>query len=146
MGLLEKANRILARGKITAPASLYEKGLACIGRSSRLSSDNKSPQAALESFHKENPLFSVLLAAPSPNTNADEKNNLFGKLTRMVYLMGKVVPLSEDSAGRNLVLIPQSMDRELIAHRLEAALPVKIALAFDAGSPAEALEKLKPFL
>ncbi|MDR0472924.1 MAG: hypothetical protein LBH43_04575 [Treponema sp.] len=125
MGLLEKAGQILAQ---------------------ELTPVHEDLEKALNSFHSENPLFSVILASAPEKMNADEKNCFFDKLTRMVSLMGKAIPLSEQDTSRNLVLIPQSMDRELIAHRIDAALHVDITLAFDAESPGEALEKLKPFL
>ena len=55
--------------------------------------------------------------------------------------------LVEDLAtGHCLILFPESLDRDLIAHRLEKNLNTEIPLIFSAKNPAEVLEKIRQYL
>ena len=112
-------------------------------------------ETAIIRFNAENPVFSgILIRAPG---NMDKKEKLFflEKLSRMVSMAGKIILLPEKTPDTEsgavsplmiLILLPQSTDKRLIAHHLDAALPVNIAVTFEAENPAEALGKLELFL
>ena len=51
----------------------------------------------------------------------------------------------ELSSGFCIILFSESLDRDLIAHRLKNNLGTEIPLIFKAGSPAEALQKIRPY-
>ena len=53
--------------------------------------------------------------------------------------------VEELAPGRVLVLLPGSMDRDLIAHRLKKNLDTEIPLVFSSSDPAEALQKIQPY-
>ena len=53
--------------------------------------------------------------------------------------------VEELSADRCLVLLPETLDRDLIAHRLKKNLGTEIPLIFSAGSTAEVLQKIQSY-
>ena len=134
MGLLEKASRI-AGGKAPAAASNAAK-----------KSDNVGIRTAISRFSKKHPLFSIILGFAPDERKRGKKQEYLDDLVRMVSDRGEVIPLAKRDAGRSLILIPESMDRELVAHRIDASLNIKTVVAFDADNPADAMEKLKIYL
>jgi len=70
----------------------------------------------------------ILFENPS---NAEDKTLFCQKVNTMIDKMGTVTSLS---TGRPLVMLPLSIDRELIAHRLSKTLNAKILLSFQADS------------
>jgi hypothetical protein len=62
------------------------------------------------------------------------------KITEMLSNLGIVISLPRD---RPLILLPQAIDRELIAHRLSKSLNVAPILSFEAKSPENILESLQ---
>jgi hypothetical protein len=63
---------------------------------------------------------------------ADDKTKFCQNVNTMIDKTGEVISLS---TGRPLVMLPLSIDRELIAHRLSKTLNAKILLSFQADSP-----------
>jgi hypothetical protein len=99
-----------------------------------LSRANDNPiEPSLEAFIKKygdeyNNLNCMVVECP-PNT--DNKTQFCQKINTMIDKTGAVIPLS---TGRPLIMLPLSVDRELIAHRLSKTLNVKILLSFQADS------------
>jgi len=63
--------------------------------------------------------------------NANDKTQFCQKVNTMIDKMGAVISLSN---GRPLVMLPLSVDRDLIAHRLSKSLNAKVLLSFQADS------------
>jgi hypothetical protein len=103
---------------------------------------DSSVEANLTQYHKMNPAFSgILVDVPKTFTEA-EREGFPHTVARMTSLFGLVTALP---SGRSLVLLPQSMDRDLIAHRLRASLKTETLEVFSADIPGEALKILKPY-
>jgi hypothetical protein len=107
-----------------------------------LSEPGASVEASLVQYHKMNPAFGGIVVDLPETINDGEKDEFLQKVSRMTSLFGLVAPLP---AGRCVVLLPQRIDRALIAHRLKISLKTGIPESFDANSPREALEILKPY-
>jgi hypothetical protein len=65
------------------------------------------------------------------------------QLTVMVGALGLTIVLP---SARLLILLPTSLDRELIAHRLSLSLNTKALICFEADTPEKALELIQPYL
>jgi hypothetical protein len=50
------------------------------------------------------------------------------------------------SSRRSLILFPQSMDHELVTHRLVKSLKVRALGTFKADTPEGALELIQPYI
>jgi hypothetical protein len=64
------------------------------------------------------------------------------KISRMMSYLGAAGPLSGENT---LVLIPQTVDRELLAHRLSKSLHAQVLYQFEADDPGKALDLLEPY-
>jgi len=95
-----------------------------------LSRANDNPfEPSLEAFIKKyNNLNCIVFDCPP---NADDKTQFCQKINTMIDKTGAVIPLL---TGRLLIMLPLSIDRELIAHRLSKTLDAKILLSFQADS------------
>jgi hypothetical protein len=69
----------------------------------------------------------------------DGGSDLCQKLAGMIKYTGIVIPLSP---SRPLILLPSSVDRELIVHRLSKTLKAAPLFSFEAGSPKSVLSKI----
>jgi len=79
-----------------------------------------------------------------PNSESeDDKDNFFEKVSNMINKAGSVIPLS---MNRPLILLPVTMDRELIAHRISKSLKTMPLLSFEANNPENALNKINSLL
>jgi len=67
------------------------------------------------------------------------------KIKKLSSMVSHFATVEELSSHRYLVLFPESLDQELIAHRLKNSLGNEIPLIFSAGNPAEALQKIQPY-
>jgi len=74
--------------------------------------------------------------------NTEDKTDFCKKVNAMVGKMGTVIPLPN---GRPLVMLPLSLDRELIAHRLSKTLNTKILLSFQADSSEIVINNINSF-
>ena len=65
------------------------------------------------------------------------------KVSEMVNTLGTVIPLSP---ARPLILIPETMDWELITHRLSKSLNSEPVLTFEADSAENAINRMRPLI
>jgi len=72
--------------------------------------------------------------------NTDPKTQFCQKVTTIIDKMGVVISLS---TGCPLIILPLSIDRELIAHRLSKTLNAKILLSFQAESTEIVISRIK---
>jgi hypothetical protein len=100
-------------------------------------------KAVLAKYHRSNPSFQGIILEPPGNSGEDEKNSFAGDIAERVSSFGIVVPLP---SRRNLILCPQSLDRELAAHRLSKDTRAVCALTFEADTPSGAFDLIQPYL
>jgi hypothetical protein len=69
------------------------------------------------------------------------------QVTTMVGALGLTIALSGSpkTPARPLILLPPTLDRELIAHRLQASLGAGVLVCFAANNPDKALELIQPY-
>jgi hypothetical protein len=95
----------------------------------------------IQEYRKSHPVFqAIVLEFPG---NSGETGETFGeKAARMAGAFGSVLSLP---SGSSLVLIPENMDRELLAHRLAKSLHTQVLCQFEADDPGKALTLLGPY-
>jgi hypothetical protein len=90
-------------------------------------------RGVIAEYHRTNPVFQgLVLETPSQ-----------ASVTLAVSSIGRVIPLSPE---RSLVLLPKTLDRELIAHRLSKSIGLTILSGFEVESPEGALALTAPYL
>jgi hypothetical protein len=73
----------------------------------------------------------------------ENSNAAFAKqVAIMVGALGLTLVLS---SSRFLILLPLTLDRELIAHRLSISLCAEVLICFAADNPDKALELIQPY-
>jgi hypothetical protein len=82
----------------------------------------------------------ILFENPS---NEGEKTQFCQKVNTMIDKMGAVISLS---TGCPLIMLPLSIDRELIAHRLSKTLNAKIHLSFQADNSEIVIDRINSML
>jgi hypothetical protein len=100
-------------------------------------------EGKIAQYHRIYTVFSCILLEVPESAGEKDKNAFHEAMLKAINLAGSVIALS---AGNPLILLPQSMDRELILHRLTKSLNVKPILSFETDSSESALKQLQPFL
>ncbi|GHV31282.1 hypothetical protein AGMMS4952_19720 [Spirochaetia bacterium] len=73
----------------------------------------------------------------------ESRNAAFAKqLSIMVGVLGLHIVLP---SYRSLILLPPTLDRELIAHRLQASLKAEVLVCFAVDNPDKALEMIQSY-
>jgi len=100
-------------------------------------------QKQIRGYNKMYAVFNcIILENPFADEDAD-RITFLQKVTETVGVTGTVLALSSD---RPLILLPESMDRELIAHRLSKTLNTRPLLSFNADSPENVFEHLQSLI
>ena len=98
--------------------------------------DTSTVEGKIFQFHKTHAKFNcIVLEIP-----VTQEFNISQKLNEMLKHLGIVIPLSN---GRPLILFPERIDRELIAHRLSKRLNTSSLLSFETNSPENAINRIK---
>jgi hypothetical protein len=126
MGLLNRANDNSAESS-SSKRTAAKKPAAFSGTSGEL----------IKKYCREYNNFNCILFENPPN--ADDKTQFCQKVNTMIDKMGTVISLS---TGRPLIMLPLSIDRELIAHRLSKTLNAKILLSFQADSSETVMNRI----
>ncbi|MDR0401254.1 MAG: hypothetical protein LBH51_10005 [Treponema sp.] len=85
----------------------------------------------------------IVISDP-PNYDAKEAGESFDhQLNRVVAAFGTAIPLS---SRRNLVLFSNTIDRELLAHRLSKSLEGEIFVVFQSDTTASVVDYIRPYL
>ena len=151
MGLLTKAVLASASKKPEEAPDINNTGLdrAVLQEKPEKEEKGRVPrnplEAALNRYYKLNRSFNGILATAPEDSTVKEKTEFFQKLLSVVSSFGMMIPLPAADSGKNLIIFPQSVDRELITHRLKTSFNISIPLFFDAASPGDVLEKVRPF-
>jgi hypothetical protein len=129
MGLLQKA-----ADKTGSDPEKSKRGAAGSGP--------KNTEEAISNFHNTHLSFQGIVLEIPPEIRGETQEAFCEKVSRMVSAFGLVFPLSP---GNALVLIPDELDRELLAHRLSKSLHTQVLSCFQANDPGRALELLAPY-
>jgi hypothetical protein len=86
------------------------------------------------------PFQGIILDAP---VHGGTGKKFLDKLGDMILCFGTVISLPGE---RSLILLPASLDRELIAHRISRSLNTPALSTFGAPDPDGAMKDLLPFL
>jgi hypothetical protein len=107
-------------------------------------SDISGPlEAAIVQYNKINAQFNGIVLDP-PAGMAEEQAEDFNKmLYNMVALLGITMVLP---SSHSLILLPGTLDKELIAHRLSRSLNARALMVFEAKSSGEALDLIRSYL
>jgi hypothetical protein len=85
----------------------------------------------------------IVIASPGGKKAGDGQGEFAERISQMVSSFGSVFSLPP---GNYLVLFPETMDRELLAHRLSKSLNTRVLYHFQADDPGIALQQLISYL
>ena len=87
--------------------------------------------------------FHCLLLEIPPSANEVEKNEFSDKVARMLTGTGNVYALRN---GTPLILLPRTIDRDLVTHRLYKCFDARPLASFKANSPGSVVSKIQSLL
>ena len=97
----------------------------------------KTLKEKIAQFHKnQGNINCILFDVPE---NSKGKEDFCHRIAGMLDKNGTVIPLQ---TGRPLVLLPLSMDRELVAHRISKSLDTAPVFSFEADSPEKVIDRI----
>jgi hypothetical protein len=100
-------------------------------------------KTVLVKYHKGNPQFQGIILEVPGESGEEEKKNFLKDIAGRVSSFGIVLPLP---SHRYLILCPQSLDRELAAHRLSKDTHALRVLTFETDTPDGAFGLIQPYL
>jgi hypothetical protein len=100
-------------------------------------------EVAIAQYHKINSRFNGIVLDLPAGAAGDKAEEFNKAVYNMAALLGITLVLP---SGRNLVLLPAPLDKELVAHRLSNSLNTKALMVFEAESPGEALDLIRSYL
>jgi hypothetical protein len=100
-------------------------------------------EAAITQYNKINPQFNGIVLDFPAGMAEDEAEDFNKMVYNMVSLLGITMILP---SRRSLILLPGSLDKEIIAHRISNSLNTKALIVFKSESPGEALDIIRPYL
>ena len=99
--------------------------------------DSDTIKSKISQYYGDSVNFSCILLDNPGRKNA--KDDFCDIVAKMVQYTGAVIPFSGD---RPLILLPHTMDRELIAHRLSKNLHARVLLSFEADNPQKVISQI----
>ena len=125
MGLLSKASAKI----VSESASAYENA-----------EESNTLEGQIAQYHQSHAYFNcVVLEIP----DSAEKANFCESVSGIIHTAGIVISLP---SGHPLILLPITMDRELIAHRLSKSLSTGALQSFEAKSPKSVLSRIQSLI
>jgi hypothetical protein len=100
-------------------------------------------EAAIMQYNKVNAQFNGIVLDLPAGMAEEEVEDFKKTLYNMVALLGITMLLP---SGHSLVLLPGTLDKELIAHRLSNSLNAKALMVFEAKNSEEALAFIRSYL
>jgi hypothetical protein len=85
----------------------------------------------------------IILAYPRNYDEKKEGESFCNQVNRMTAALGTAIPLS---ARYSLVLFANTVDRELLAHRLSGSLETEVPVVFQADDVNAVVDYIRPFL
>jgi hypothetical protein len=142
MGLLSKAvAKADPRGQEDGAVRPAPRGAE--GRKSFTEEEAQRIRGNITQYYRDNSLFQGIILENSGRTGEETGRKFLDQVMDMVLYFGIGIELPE---GRSLVLLPASLDRELIAHRISHSLNIPSLGTFWADGPEGAMKELASFL
>jgi hypothetical protein len=88
-------------------------------------------------------VYGIVLACPQNYDEEQEGETFVKQLNRIIAALGTAVPLSPHYC---LVLFSNTVDRELLAHRLSKTMETETPVVFQADNLNAVVEYIRPFL
>jgi hypothetical protein len=85
----------------------------------------------------------MILSYPKKYDEKKEGESFNRQVNRIIAVLGTAVPLSP---RYSLVLFSNTIDRELLAHRLSRSLKTEVPVVFQSDNPAQVVEYIRPYL
>jgi hypothetical protein len=85
----------------------------------------------------------IVLSYPKNYDEKKEGESFIGQLNRILAALGTAVPLSP---RYGLALFSNTVDRELLAHRLSRSLETETPVVFQSDNVASVVEYIRPYL
>ncbi|MDR2746348.1 MAG: hypothetical protein LBB77_02780 [Treponema sp.] len=85
----------------------------------------------------------IVLSYPKNYDEGKEGESFIQQVNRIIAALGTAVPLS---SRYSLVLFSNTIDRELLAHRLSRSLETEIPEIFQSDNVASVVEYIRPYL
>jgi hypothetical protein len=85
----------------------------------------------------------IVLSYPKDYNEKKEGETFNQQVNRIITVLGTAVPLS---ARYSLVLFSNTIDRELLAHRLSRSLKAETPVIFQSDNAASVVEYIRPYL
>jgi hypothetical protein len=104
--------------------------------------DHEYIEGIIRNFHHTQGSFQGIILEIPPENRGESREVFCEKVSLMASAFGQVFPLSPENL---LVLIPDKLDRELLAHRLSKSLNTQVPACFSADDPPGALALLAPY-
>ena len=105
--------------------------------------DTDTLKEKIADYHNIHPVLNCILLEIPESANEEEKADFCKKVSNMLSMTGTVLSLS---GGLPLILLPDQIDRDLIAHRLSKSLKTKSLMSFEADSPENVYRKIQSLL
>jgi hypothetical protein len=146
MGLLSKAAARTNPGPDKKPSAAPVRESAAARPAAQSGASGKEEIRGIKTnitqYQKDQaPFQGIILDAPDRGQGGGRK--FLDRIADMILCFGTVISLP---AGRSLILLPASLDRELIAHRISRSLNTPALGAFETPDPEGAMKELRPFL
>jgi hypothetical protein len=85
----------------------------------------------------------IVLSYPRHYDEKKEGESFNRQVNRIIAVLGTAVPLSP---RYSLVLFSNTIDRELLAHRLSRSLKTEVPVVFQSDNAASVVEYIRPYL
>ncbi|MDR2104047.1 MAG: hypothetical protein LBP42_08100 [Treponema sp.] len=142
MGLLSKAAaKADPRGHEDRAGKPASEGAE--GRKSFTEEDAQRIRGNITQYYRDNSPFQGIILENSGQAGEETGRKFLDQVTDMILYFGISIGLP---GGRSLVLLPASLDRELIAHRISHSLNIPSLGTFWADDPEGAMKELAAFL
>jgi hypothetical protein len=102
----------------------------------------ENTEEVIRNFHNTHRAFQGIVLEIPPENRGETREAFRKKVSWMVSALGLVFSLSPKNV---LVLVPDDLDRELLAHRLSKSLNTPVLSCFQANDSGKALELLAPY-
>ena len=100
--------------------------------------DSKTLKDKIAQYHRRNADFNCIVLE-IPNSTGKDKINFCEKVSGIIHTAGIVIPLP---SGRPLILLPPTINRELIVHRLSKSLNTSALSSFEAEDTETVLSRI----
>jgi hypothetical protein len=103
---------------------------------------SETTETRIRNFYNTHLSFQGIVLEIPPENRGETQEAFCEKVSYMASAFGLVFLLSP---ANTLVLIPDKLDRELLAHRLSKSLNTRVLYGFQADDPGRALTLLAPY-